>query len=825
MRNFIANSACCGRRPRGVDATKLRPRPRLLKKMMANRNVARFVVAPQGFGKTHLVYEYADSIFGFDDVFWVNGQSPCFLRDLDDGIVASSLLAAAPRRSLAVFEDVPYLDDERSDAFSRDLDRLLAKDWEAVVVTTPALDSFAERQNDRACIGARDLLVDDAEAQGPGVVAHGDKACHRVPSLAWGGADGASSLLEGMRSPDMPAEIQLAVFVMEVLVEGSLEDVSSFVRGLRKDTRRFIEEHYPYVGLDLVEERFSAHEFPVSSLDRAFRGVIDSTIARATSSGREAVLFRLADLLVRRGRFERACDLMAALCPRRRRAAWIEAEQDTFLAAGKLRAMQNLFESLGERPAGLTPGLLAGAAARLHLLGDRPRAFRFASRAMGHADCTEEQACIAALVACASAEGDRCSRARAVLANAAARSFGAGSALSRAAAARVREGDASAALAALEEAGDAALSAPAFLAELSLVVRAARAQKQGGFESGDTLARATALAERCLGLVRAAHGAPDLFEALLCDEVGERAWDGPRLAERRKAAAALSVSVVEQGRLWRASCGHDLPARASRAVRVDARDVAPMRVRLFGGIEVAIGERTVSPEAFRKQKAKTLLAVLVLHRGKEVARQEMFDILWPDSSSTRAANNFYSLWSALRRALEDDQGSCPYLVRHQASCMVDARHVKSDVDEFEGLCRMLSFGRPDAQAWMEAFARLQDDFSCDLLPSERTNAYIGRLRERYRTRLTDAYITAAERLCDAREPQAALWFAHAALDGSRVREDAYCALMRAQMLAGQRSLAMETFVACRDFMAEELGMDPSERIARLHRELISAMHA
>lgn len=163
-------------------------------------------------------------------------------------------------------------------------------------------------------------------------------------------------------------------------------------------------------------------------------------------------------------------------------------------------------------------------------------------------------------------------------------------------------------------------------------------------------------------------------------------------------------------------------------------------------------------------------------------------------------------------------------MRHQTSYRIDARYVKSDVDEFEELCRMLFFARPDARAWAGAFARLQDGFSCDLLPSETGNAYIARLRERYRARTVDAFITAADRLSDAGEPQAALWFAHAALEEAGDREDAYCALMNAQMLAGQRSLAMETFLACRKYMVEELGMDPSARMMRLHRELISGMH-
>ena len=89
-----------------------------------------------------------------------------------------------------------------------------------------------------------------------------------------------------------------------------------------------------------------------------------------------------------------------------------------------------------------------------------------------------------------------------------------------------------------------------------------------------------------------------------------------------------------------------------------------------------------------------------------------------------------------------------------------------------------------------------------------------------KTSLVAALVTAADRLCDADEAQAALWFAQAALDRCDEREDVYCALMRAQKLSDRRSQAMETFLACRRFMVEELGMDPSERVMRLHRELI-----
>lgn len=819
MRNFISHSACCGRRPKGLGLPCIHSRPRLIKKMMLDRAVARFVVAPQGFGKTSLVCEYAESIFGFDNVFWINGQSPCFLRDLDDRIVVPSLSDASQRKSLVVFEDIPYLDEERSDAFSRDIDAILSKGWEVVAIATPATDSFADRQSDRTCITARDLLVDDAEASLLGGLPYDAGVSERIPALVWGGQGGGSLLLGGMRSADMPAEIQLAIFVMEVLVEGSVEDVDSFVHSLRKDTRRFIEQHYPYVGLDLVEERFCAHEFSIEAIDAAFRGVIDATVARASSTSREALVCRLASVLARRGRHERACELVATLCPRRRRPSWIDAEQGRLLESGVIAPVQRLFESLGERPSGLTPGLLLGASARLHLLGDDERALRFALRALAHADRSDEQACHAALAAYACAPDDVSARVRAALSDASVRSFGEGGAASFAAAAwSCVDDDPERAVDIMEGAETSAIAHPVFLTGMAHIVRTLCADDAAPRR---LLERACACASRCLEARRAAASV-DVHEAILRDAVREAGFALDNADRREDEARLLVADLAEQRRAWHegAFSPRRHSARIVEPAPAHANAVAKMRVRLFGGMEVGIGGQVLESSAFRKPKAKTLLAVLVLHRGKEIARQELLEIMWPDSSGDRASNNLYSLWSALRRALENERGECPYVARHQAGYMVDARYIESDVDEFEEICRTLFFDRPDPQAWMEIFARLQNDFSCDLLPSETGNAYIDRLRERYRNRLVDALVTAADRLCDADEAQAALWFAQAALDRCDEREDVYCALMRAQMLSDRRSQAMETFLACRRFMVEELGMDPSERVMRLHRELI-----
>ena len=125
---YLENAACNGRRPKKIGPQRIYSRPRLVKRLVAERDVARFVVAPSGFGKTSLGLEYAASMFSFRGVHWLDCSSPCFLRDLDAGIIAKTLIARPAQLDLVVFDDVPFLADARSECFSHEMDALLRWD-------------------------------------------------------------------------------------------------------------------------------------------------------------------------------------------------------------------------------------------------------------------------------------------------------------------------------------------------------------------------------------------------------------------------------------------------------------------------------------------------------------------------------------------------------------------------------------------------------------------------------------------------------------------------------------------------------------------------
>lgn len=822
---YLENAACNGRRPKKIGPQRIYSRPRLVKRLVAERDVARFVVAPSGFGKTSLGLEYAASMFSFRGVHWLDCSSPCFLRDLDAGIIAKTLIARPAQLDLVVFDDVPFLADARSECFSHEIDALLEAGCEVLVTTTPAFGAIADAQRDCVIVGARDLLVDDCELSSSHVASvEGLRECDRVPAFLWGGQDGMREFLRGMRLGEMPSEMRAPVFVMEALQVGSFDDLSAVSGGVRADARRFISEHYPYVGVDLADETFEAHGFDVAQVMEGLGESIDSLGRVATPSARDALSAKVACMLAARGMGPRACEIMQIACARKRRISWILQQQWHLFDSGCVRPLQELFESLGARSTGLDASMVAAASGRLFVLGEKERASSVARCALGMRGISSTDALMCALVALDAGGESARSAALETLGNIAAGKVEvlANDALAgriAVSAIALHKGDVAAACRALRNAGvDTHVLRTATVYCATLLRRVFR--RANGEDLAMVLSVSRALVNRMVDSTEEAT----VCEAILVAAVVESGGDAPLSSARQRACDVLAAGLAEQrrGRTRPSLVPAQMPLSDCAMQSPRPAVIPEMRVNIFGGMEVTIGGVAVDPHLFAKQRTKTLLAVLVLFRGKEIARPELLRIMWPDATPERATNNFYSLWCRLRRALgaEHDE-DCPYLVRHRASVMVDTRYVKSDVDEFDALCRTLLFDEPNARAWLAVFEKMEESFSCDLLPSETENAFIAAMRLKYRARRIDAYVSAALRLVDAGEADTALWFAEVAADACPGREDAAFALMRAQAASGQRVQAMETYRLCAKHLAEELGIDPGDRMREMYCELLN----
>ncbi len=878
MRGFISQSACRGSRPTSLAGRRYRSRPDLIALLLKERHVVRFLVAPDSFGKTDLALEYAETMFEFKHVVWINGASPCFLRDLDLGGLFELVRGADPEAALVVIDDAPELSPERAELLSNCFDALLDRGVEVLVTCCPAADTLGHLQRDRLKLSASELLLSDAEIDASRSAEERSKRpssailpAQRVASLVWSADDEAPrTFLAGIARERRPLDCTLAILTALVMVRGSVSDLEGACAAGSEIVGRIVLE-YPFTGIDVGAGRFSCVELPVERIAAAFRTQLDALGSHSPFGNRVGLVRYWANGLLAQGAASRACEVIALSGSDERICAWFAENDGTIVRTGDLVAGLELLERMRPRGPKARATIDACRAERLFALGDGEGAVRLAKRAAFDASAGKRERTVCLIILVMRASKTMAARACDVLESMVASEMGPGSpeGAARSGARRDRPLDpvecarrlvrldgpqrswlplaiACCAWSRGVEAGAEAclLLARAHAPSEAVCLLARVLLDEAARRSGSVLCAGSGF-ERVCDLVRGMLIESEQPRSLYLTAAGlglERARAKGLFRESEPLAADLmmelreaEIALHEQRKEYRAGLARRSIERAGKAATrpdaylavpvcdLDAGPSAPiLRVRLFGKVEARIGTDDRDVLANVRHKAKVLFAMLVLNSGRELSRDFVVESLWPGSDIDTARKNFYTVWSQLKGALTLEDRTCPYLVRHQRSCGIDRRLLAADVARFNQLCRELLFGDFDLARWSEIYNQVEGEFGDDLMAAELENEVVGAARAECRARMVDALVVASGRLVASGAPQQGLWFARLALRRDRTREDAYLALIKAQISAGQRTSALTSYLCCRKVLSEELGIDPSLELEGLYRSLIDA---
>ena len=870
MPNFLRTCHCQGYAPEGVDLPRRVSRADLIALMLRDRTVARFIVAPPGYGRTALASEYADIVFGFRHVFWVDCTSPCFLRDLDAGTLVEGMRAIDAELALVVWDDVPHLGADRAEAFAALLDGLLESGVEVMAVCTPVSDVFATLQRDRTLLTAADLMLSSAEMRheaASGRLHEGWEAscipADHTPCIRWG-KGGERLLMEGMVGDEVPAELRLAALVVLALVRGTVDDVAAFLPGSRaEELCGLLADQYPFLGIDMRSGLFCTIEAPIDQMAAVFRRRLDACVEPSAHGSRDALCEHLADALVMRGQATRGAQLAGAFLAKEPATRWLARNGYRMLLAGGALPFVSLHERVRRRAATAREDLAAMRGWAWLVLGEERRAAADVRRVAASGTASLRTRIVAALTGLRSGTASVRSRMvellREHLVAAGAEPLAANEAMElteegmdwrclAALALRLAEEPQSTVELWLEQRSAAPKAVQAAAARRNALLLAAAwmldeaaACEPGALGPQEGIDKAARYIRTCTEH-EAANGALGWCAATAASALERVAASDPRyaaylpaagaLAQVRKAEVALFAQREEARSLFAGGASQAKDAVGSEpygGAEGGAAEAPPagrptsmptLRVRLFGGLQVSVGGVTVRPRELNRHKTRILLAVLVLNHGREISRRRLAEALWPMSQPKSAMKNFYSVWSQLRRALTVD-GACPYLVRTQEGCRLDPHLVDTDIAGFEVLLRDLTLpkGKED---WSRMYDLVCTEYGEDLLPCDLGNDLVNSLRRRYHAQLVDALLAASQRLWRAGEDRGSLWFVREAVRRDPCREDACILLMDVLRQLDQRPEALEAYFTCRRCLSEELGIDPSERLMALYRSIIES---
>jgi DNA-binding SARP family transcriptional activator len=219
-----------------------------------------------------------------------------------------------------------------------------------------------------------------------------------------------------------------------------------------------------------------------------------------------------------------------------------------------------------------------------------------------------------------------------------------------------------------------------------------------------------------------------------------------------------------------------------------------VRLSLFGGFALLRNAESVPlPQALQR-----LVAVVSLRAT--VTREQVSGILWPEVSDARAGAR---LRTALWRLHQAGDG----VLRAADGRLSLAPHVDVDVRSWTGLALSI-LDRPAVVSMLDLSALRPGG---DLLPGWYDD-WVLLERERIRQLQLHVLELATHELLRSGRYAAALDLALTALQMEQTRESAHRLVIRVHLAEGNAGEAWRQYERCRDVLARELGVAPSEQL-------------
>ena len=216
------------------------------------------------------------------------------------------------------------------------------------------------------------------------------------------------------------------------------------------------------------------------------------------------------------------------------------------------------------------------------------------------------------------------------------------------------------------------------------------------------------------------------------------------------------------------------------------------------------------------RKAAALVKLLALAPGHNLHREQVMEVLWPNSGKKAASNNLRQVLYAARRVLDPASDS------HKSYLSFEDEHLILcpegdlwvDVDAFEEAARTARYARGTA-----VYQAAIDLYAGDLLPEDRYEEWAEvrceELRQHYLTLLLE--LAGLHEGREERDP--AIEALRKATSEEPTLEEAHASLMRLHALSGRPEHALAQYERLRNALRSGTGMQPAEATRRLRDEI------
>ena len=243
-------------------------------------------------------------------------------------------------------------------------------------------------------------------------------------------------------------------------------------------------------------------------------------------------------------------------------------------------------------------------------------------------------------------------------------------------------------------------------------------------------------------------------------------------------------------------------------------DTVAIRVRLLGGFRISVGSRVIEAKQWRLRKPATLVKLLALAPHHRLQREQIMDLLWPDSGKRSASNNLRQIVHTTRKILDPVAGSRYLHSDNESLVLCPGGEIWVDVEAFEEAAATARRSKDPA-----AYRAALDLYAGELLPEDRYEEWAQDRRQGLRR----IHLELLTELAHAHEHRGEYGPAVEALRRTVAEEPAnemaHAGLMRLYALSGQQGEALAQYARLQDLLSREIGTEPGAAARRLHEEI------
>lgn len=250
-----------------------------------------------------------------------------------------------------------------------------------------------------------------------------------------------------------------------------------------------------------------------------------------------------------------------------------------------------------------------------------------------------------------------------------------------------------------------------------------------------------------------------------------------------------------------------------------------LKIQTLGQFRLWCGLKERPARVWKRQKSRQLFQLLLTIRDTMLDREQIIELLWPESDPAGGERDFKIAYTTLLKVLEPDRARhAPSAFIHRDGTRYGLRQegdIALDVVEFEKFVATADQeGRQRPKIAINHYEAALKRYEGDFLQEFPYEPWATEERER----LLMIYLRAAERLGRLLIGQS-MWeqvipIAEQILNRDDCREEGYRLLMQAYAALGERPLALRVYQRCQETLLAELDVKPTPLTQALHHAIL-----